>query len=277
LRLNAFVVKTFLLAGLAAIAVSGCDGGSKTPANPPPPVQSTFDPTFVEPEPVPNGIVLKLDPVPDARIENRLRGEIEVAQVPGKPSIPKEATGKSTLSMDYKIAVAKKDASSVVLSFESTPLELEGKAQGQWEKQGGQKGEVSFDRRSALLEDPNSLFEGLFGAGMIAFPENPIGAGSTWSSQSSRNMPPFGEVKISETFIYMGIKERNGVKVHQIDSSATGTIEDMKVTATYYITEDGLPYEATMTSVAAAPIGTDSQKRPIWARFTVKVDISPKR
>jgi hypothetical protein len=277
--LNAFAVKVVILAGFAALLVCGCDRGAKTTATPPPAVLPAFDPTFVEPEPLTGGygIFLRLDPKPDAKVENRLRGEIEVATVPDKLSIPVEATGKSALSMDYTITVARKDATSVELSFNSTPLKLDGKVQGQWEGLGGQKGNVRFDRRSALLEDPESLFEGLFGAGMIAFPENPIAPGSTWSSQSSRNMPPFGEVRIAETFTYRGIKERNGVKVHQIDSSATGTIEDMKVNATESITEDGLPYEAEMTSIATAPIGADAQKRPIWARFTVKVDIGPKR
>ncbi len=265
-----------MLAAAAAVSLAGCTQGAKSTVKPPAPTPPKFDPTFVEPEPVSNGVVLKLDPAAGAKVENRLRGEIEVASVPGRVSIPKEATGKSTLSMDYTITVAKKDASSVVLSFDSTPLTLEGKAKAEGIKPGGQKGKVSFDHRSALLEDPDNLFEGLFGAGMIAFPESPIAPGSTWSSQSSRNMPPFGEVKISETFTYRGIKERNGVKVHQIDSSATGTIEDMRVNATYYIREDGLPYEATMTSVATAPIGADAQKRPLWARFTVKVDIGPK-
>jgi len=274
--LSAFGVRALLFAVAAAVFLTGCQQGAKSSVKPPVPSPPKFDPTFVEPEGVSNGIVLKLDPALDAKVENRLRGEIEVSTVPGKLSIPKEATGRSALSMDYTITVAEKDASSVVLSFDSTPLKLEGKARGEWAKQGGQKGKVSFDHRSALLEDPDSLFDGLFGAGMIAFPESRIAPGSTWSSQSARNMPPFGEVRISETFTYRGIKVRDGVKVHQIDSAATGSIEEMKVNATYYITEDGLPYEATMTSVATAPIGADAQERPIWARFIVKVDISPK-
>lgn len=276
-KLNAFGVKICFLA-TAALLVVGCKEEPKSVVKPPAPIQGPApDPTFTEPEPVANGLVLKLNPTANAKVENRLRGEIEVSTVPDKLSIPVEATGKTAVSMDYTITVAKSDASTVVLAFDSSPLKLEGKAQGEWAKQGGETGEVRFDHRGALLEDPDNLFDGLFGAGMIAFPESPIAAGSRWSSKSFRNMPPFGEVQISETFTYVGTKVRNGVKVHQIDSTATGSIEEMKVTATYYITEDGLPYEASIKSVATTPIGADGQKRPIWARFVVKVDIGPKR
>jgi len=274
--LNAYGVRLLSLAALASVLIVGCGKGGTTVATTQPAPAPKSDPTFVEPEPAENGVVLKLDPDAKAQVANRLRGEIEVAAVPGKPSLPAEATGRSILSMDYSISVARNDASKVVLAFTSTPLKLEGKAKGQWEKMGGQEGKVSFDHRGALLEDPDSLFEGLFGAGMIAFPENPVAPGSTWSSKSYRNMPPFGEVEISEIFTYKGVEERNGKKVHRIDSTATGSIEDMKVTATYYVTEDGLPYEAAMTSVAQAPIGANGQKQPIWARFTVKVDIGPR-
>lgn len=272
------VVRVALLALAGTLALAGCgQGGTRAVVKPQTSADNGFDPTFVEPKPAPGGVVLKLDPKADVKVKNELRGEIEVSAVPGKPSIPEAATGKSVLSMQYTISVARNDPSAVVLAFNSTPLKLEGKANGEWMQQGGQKGEVKFDHRGALLDDPESLFDGLFGAGMVAFPEAAVAEGSTWSSESSRNMPPFGEVRISETFTYRGTTRRNGVLVHQIDSTATGSMEEMKSTATYYITEDGLPYEATMTSVATAPIGVDARKQQIWARFVIKVNIFPQK
>jgi hypothetical protein len=204
-------------------------------------------------------------------------GDIEVWAVPGKPSIPEAALGKTKMTMDYTVTVAASDAQSVTLSFASSPLKLEGKAHGEWEQLGGQKGEVRFDRRASLLEDPSSLFEGLFGAGMLMFPESPIGPESTWSSSNTRDMPPFGPVKVEEEFTYRGLENKDGIALHRIDSTATGSLEGMTIEATYYIREDGLPHSAMIKSKAASPVTVQDDGTQVWAGFTVNVRIEPKK
>ncbi|MEO7454306.1 MAG: hypothetical protein ABIV13_06045 [Fimbriimonadales bacterium] len=257
--------------------LAGCGGDPASTNHTMPPPEPTSDLTFVEPTPVVGGVQLRLKPAADASVSSTLIGNIDVWQVEGKNSIPPEAVGKSTMSMDYTVTVSSVEAGKVLLAFDSSPLKLTGKAQGEWQQLGGQKGEVRFDDRGALLEDPSSLFEGLFGAGMVMYPESPIGPGSTWSSSNTRDMPPFGPVKVDEKFVYRGKEDVNGVSVHRIDSTATGSLEGMTMTATYYVRDDGLPFAATIKTKASAPIAVQDDGTQVWAGFTVDVEIKPKK
>ena len=268
------MVKLFWLPLLAVLV--GCNGERNATTPTPPPTTAESDLTFNEPAPVPGGVELRLNPVAGAEVSSALVGDIEVWSVPGKPSVPESALGKSRMLMDYVVRVGSSDSGSVTLAFESSSLKLEGKAQGEWQQLGGQKGEVRFDRRAALLEDPSSLFEGLFGAGMVMFPESPIGPGSTWSSSNTRDMPPFGPVMVEETFTYKGTENKDGIALHRIDSTATGSLEGMTIEATYFIREDGLPHSATIKSKAASPIAVQDGTQ-VWAGFTVNVKIEPKK
>lgn len=269
------VVNRSLLACLSLLV--GCAGQDPATTATVPAPETSSDLTFVEPTPVPGGIELRLAPAADASLSRSLVGAIDVWAVPGKTSLPPRAEGKSRMLMDYTISVASVDAGSVSLTFESSPLKLEGKAQGEWQLLGGQKGEVRFDRRAALLEDPSSLFEGLFGAGMLVFPESPIGQGSTWSSTNTRDMPPFGPVKVEEKFTYKGTESKSGETLHRIDSTATGSLEGMVMEATYFVRKDGLPHSATIRSKAASPIAVQDDGTQVWAGFTVNVEIKPKK
>jgi hypothetical protein len=226
---------------------------------------------------VPGGVVLRLNPTAAASVSSTLVGKIDVSAVPGKESVPPEAIGETAMAMDYTVTVDLSSGQGVLLKFDSSPLRLSGKAQGEWQGLGGQKGEVRFDERGALLEDPSSLFEGLFGAGMVIYPESPIGPGSTWSSSNTRDMPPFGPVKIEEKFVYRGKEEIGGVSVHRIDSTATGSLEGMTMTATYFVREDGLPLSATIKTKASAPITVKDDGTQVWAAFTVDVEIKPRK
>ncbi len=254
--------------------VSGC-GPERVEVKVPPLEDRASDLTFVEPEPVVEGVLLRLNPKASAKVSNALVGRIDVAPVPGKPSVPKQAIGATTISMGYTISVARADAASVSLAFTSSSLKFEGTAKGEWEQRGGQTGEVRFDRRAALLEDPASLFEGLFGAGMFVFPETAVAPGSTWSSENTRDMPPFGPVRITERFTYKGMESRDGTLVHRVDSAATGSLEGMTMSATYYVREDGLPFGASVKTKAESPIATDAEGKQVWAAFTVDVEIGP--
>ena len=260
------------------VALAGCNGDdNKTATTVMSPPEAVSDLEFVEPAAVPGGVELRLKPEAGEAYQQEMVGDIEVWPVPGKPSVPEKAIGKTRMTMDYTVEVANADVQSVSLAFESSSLKLEGKAQGEWQQLGGQKGEVRFDRRAALLQDPSSLFEGLFGAGMIMFPESPIGPGSTWSSSNTRDMPPFGPVKVQEEFTYRGTENKDGIALHRIDSVATGSLEGMTIEATYYVREDGMPYSATIKSKAAAPISVQEDGTQVWAGFTVNVEIKPKK
>lgn len=261
---------------ILSVLIFGCDKApERIEVKVPPLEDGASGLTFVEPKPVANGVLLRLNPKATAKVSNALVGRIDVASVPGKPSLPKEGIGVTTISMEYTIGVANANASSVSLSFTSSPLTFEGTARGVWEQRGGQAGEVRFDRRAALLEDPTSLFEGLFGAGMFVFPETAVAPGSTWSSENTRDMPPFGPVRITERFIYKGMETREGTRVHRVDSTATGSLEGMTMSATYYVREDGLPFAASVKTRAATPIATDADGKQVWAGFAVDVEIGP--
>ena len=271
------MIRVSLLLCLAALI--GC--GDKPPAVAPttsaPPPEAVSDLVFTEPKPVPGGVVLRLNPKSNTATESSLVGVIDVWSVPGKISVPKDAVGRSKISMDFKTRVAAADATAVTLGFESGTLQMEGKAKGEWEMLGGQRGEVRFDRRGALLADQSNLFEGLFGAGMLIFPESPVGPGSTWSSENTRDMPPFGPVKLKEQFTYKGKEKKDGLDLHRIDSTASGSLEGMSITATYYIREDGLPHSSSIRSKASTPIATNDDGSQMWAGFTVNVEIRPKK
>jgi hypothetical protein len=274
-RLDENVVRLSWLPLLAVVL--GCNGDKPAANVDIPEPAPVSDLTFKEPTPVPGGEELRLNPKAGAVISSSLVGDIEVWKVDGKPSIPETALGKSRMLMDYSVRVASSNSGDVTLAFESSPLKLEGKAQGEWHKLGGQKGEVRFDRRAGLLEDPSNLFEGLFGAGMVMFPESPIAPGSTWSSSNTRDMPPFGPVMIKEVFTYKGIENKNGLALHRIDSTATGSLEGMTIDATYYVREDGLPHSARINSKAASPVASTDDGTQVWAGFTVNVRIDPKK
>jgi hypothetical protein len=260
----------------ALILVLGCGEPQTQEPVKAPPLPTQSDLTLVEPKPAPSGVALRLNPKAGASVTNTLRGEIDVEKVPGMGQLPAKAIGKTRISMDYSVSVADSDASSVTLAFESSPLKLEGVAQGNWEQLGGQKGEVRFDRRAGILEDPMSLFEGLFGAGMVLFPESPIARGSTWSSENTRDMPPFGPVKVKESFTYRGLETHDGAEVHRIDSKASG-LEGMKMSATYLVRKDGLPHGATIETHAKTLVATAEDGTEVWAAITVKVQIEPRR
>ena len=258
------------------VIVAGCNGKDSPAPVAAPPEEVASDLSFTEPKPVPNGVRLRLNPKPGISFTQILSGTIEVGPTPGKASIPTGAAGKSKITMDYTMRVVSSDAGSVTVAFSSTPLKMVGKAQGAWEQLGAKAAEMRFDRRAGLLEDPKSLFEGLFGTGMMMFPESPIGPGSTWSSENTRDMPPFGPVMIKETFIYKGTETRNGLKVHRIDSRASGSLEGMQMHATYLIRDDGMPYSATIDSSASSPIAVNQDGTKVWANFHVVVRTSPK-
>jgi hypothetical protein len=225
---------------------------------------------------VEGGIELRLNPKADTAIDQMLTGVIDITQTPEKNTVSKDAIGTSKISMEYSIRVAHADAGSVFLDFSSSPLAMEGKAKGAWEQLGGQRAEIRFDRRAALLEDPSSLFEGLFGTGMLMFPQSKIAPGSVWSAKNTRDMPPFGPVHITETFTYKGLEQKRGIKVHHIESVGSGSLEGMTMKGTYFIREDGLPHSATISTKASSPIAVDANDRKIWADFRVVVRTYPK-
>ncbi|HET6645263.1 MAG TPA: hypothetical protein VFG65_07170 [Fimbriimonadales bacterium] len=254
---------------LALCTVIGCSGGQVEAPKKVRPTPHVAPGTVVHESPrATKGELLRLKMKPGAVYDRRLTATIVTTAAPGsKP--PAGALGTTTVAMQYKTEVLSAGSGVQTVKITSTPLKVEKPgASGQWVPQ-GEAGEITMDERGAVLTDIKGMVSGLYGVGIIPFPEKAVAKGSSWSSTSVRDMPPFGEVEIEEKFSYVGDA---GDGLYRIDSLGTGSLGGMKISAKYlYRRADGSLHSADVYTSAEVALPGDKAGSKIRLAVSLKV------
>lgn len=205
-----------------------------------------------------------------------LQGSIQVKALANSPPPPPQALQTSTFKIIYTKEVTSIENGIATLKVTSTPLEVEKKeARGQWVAR-GQKGEIKIDARGRVYSDLEGLVSGVLGFGLIPFPNNNVEKGSVWKRTISRNMPPFGDVRLDEMYTFEGKMLRDGVPVYKISMKGAGSLPGLQIRAQYfYRIPTGALYGGDLreSAIIAVP-GTEA--KPSRVRITVVASARPK-
>lgn len=226
----------------------------------------------------PGGTLLRLKLEKGEKWSRKLTGKVNVEGVIGEKQPPAEMLQSSDISFEYTASISKVENGIATIEVKADPLRVEKEAaQGEWRGE-TQTSQIRMDARARVRSDMTGLISGVVGIGIIPFPEKAIAPGSTWSKTSYRSMPPFGEVKIEESYIYRGIVNERGVRLHKVAVEGTGSVPGMKSNGTYYYSvENGSLYIAELYQTAVVPV-PDKQGQPTnaVARINMQVHVEPK-
>ena len=257
---------------LVLCTVIGCSGGQVEAPKKAQPTPHVAPGTVVhESARAAGGDLLRLKMKPGTVYDRRLTATI-VTTAPQGSKPPAGALDTTTVAMEYKAEVLGAGGGVQKVKITSTPLKIEKpNASGQWVPQ-GETGEITMDERGAVLTDVKGMVSGLYGVGIIPFPEKAIAKGSSWSSTSVRDMPPFGEVRIEEKFTFQG---NAGDGLYRVDSTGTGSLGGMKINAKYlYRGADGSLHSADVFTSAEVSLPGDKAGSKI--RLAVSLKVRPK-
>ncbi|MGI8923938.1 MAG: hypothetical protein ACR2HJ_07865 [Fimbriimonadales bacterium] len=230
---------------------------------------------FREPTPVQNGVHLRLRLKKGDMLESLFSGTIAVDAVKGSPTPPAGVLQTKTIAMSFSTTVVGVLDGAYKLKVTSTPLKTESEeVQGEWRPK-HQSGEITVNGSGRVLSDIEGLASGIHGIGFIRFPEAKVARGSKWSSTSVRNMPPFGDVKIDESYVYRGVAERASVSLHRVDMSGSGSLPGFKMSGRYfYRVSNGTLHSADLSQEAIVEIPGD--KRGARVRMSIEVEVRAK-
>jgi hypothetical protein len=259
----------------ALVALVGCSGGLQEKADRPaeakpaplikqPPQERQVE-IIEEPIHRDRGVLLRMKFKPGASIKRGLSATIEYEAVDKAKSPPKLERTEMTTTYTTRVVSIEKGLAS--LAIDTAGLKVKnGSGGGEWVPEKG--GEIKIDSQGRADSEGAGLVSSTLSIGFIVFPAGRLVKGDSWSTEGEKDMPPFGALRVKDTYTYLGLVGDE----HKVAFSSVGSRLDLKAHGTYWYRASDLMLsraDLQQGAVIASP-GSDGIKVRVRMNVTVR-------
>lgn len=134
---------------------------------------------------------------------------------------------------------------------------------------------LTIDDKSRLASESLNVGQRIHGILFIPFPEKRVKKGSTWSSETIREMPLIGAVHLKETYKFLEETKIDGKNSWKIEIYSKDESKNLEIKGVYFFdAKTGWLLKANATQKMASEI-MDEQDKPMSVDVEMKMEIKP--